>query len=191
GPRLSIFGRYNYSPSALISRAGALSQVQSQKLNTTTFTIGGDSQWTSKVVTSFRFNYSRQQDHTTSSLDSFGGAVPLDVRLLLPTPFTLADSRTTFQPLDGISGITVGFVSANHISQWNALGDLIYAFRSHRLTFGVNFEEHLLSQGGLADFPGYLPNSAASFAASGNVDRFSNQVTLPGGMIFKAFSLYA
>ena len=191
GPRLSIFGRYNYSPSAITGRAGALSQVQSQELNTTTFTLGGASQWRSNLATSFHFNYSRQQDHTTNSLDSFGGAVPLDVRLLLPSPFTLANSRTNFQPLDGISGITEGFVSANHISQWNALGDVIYAIGSHRLKLGMNYEEHLLSQGGYADFPSYLTFSTSSFATTGNADRLNNQVTLPGGMIFKAFSVYA
>jgi hypothetical protein len=191
GPRLAIFGRYNYSPSAIVSRAGALSQVQRQELNTTTVTIGGNSQWTSNIATSFRFNYSRQQDHTRNKLDSFGGAVPLaDVRVLLPSPFTLADSQASFVPLDGISDLTEGFVSANHISQWNILSDVAYAISTHELKFGMNYEEHLLSQGDSADGPSYSPFDTASFATTGNVDVFNNQVTLPGGMIFKAFSLY-
>lgn len=191
GPRLTVFGRYDDSPSAVIGRAGALSQIQSQELNTTTVTIGGNSQWTRSVTTSFRFNYSRQQDHTRNSFDSFGAAVPLNIRALLPSPFTVTDSQGSFVPLDGVSSLTAGFVSANHISQWNALFDATYAIRSHQLKFGTNYEQHLLSEAGSADHPSYSPFSTASFASTGNVDIFNNQVTLPGGMIFKAFSLYA
>jgi hypothetical protein len=192
GPRLSIFGRYNWSPSSIAGRAGALSTVQSDEINTTTITIGGNSQWTNNVVTSFRFNYSRQRERAKDSLDSFGGAIPLpDVRILLPSPFTVANSQAGFiSQFAEVDSLTEGVVSDSRISQWNGLADLSYGIGPHQLKFGMNYEEHLLSTVGFAFKGAYIPSQIASFARTGKIDNFNNIVTLPGGAIFKAFSLY-
>jgi Carboxypeptidase regulatory-like domain/TonB dependent receptor/TonB-dependent Receptor Plug Domain len=191
GRRLGLFGRYNWSPSTVVSRSGSLSQVQTAEVNTTTFTLGGNSAWTSSLSTSFRFNYSRQEAGNNFRLDSFGGAVPPDVRALLPAPFTLENSDAVFQPLDGIAAYQFGFGTANEISHWNLLGDVTYIVRTHQLKFGGDYRRNLAHQAPLSFMPQYNPLSTAQFAATGIADFFANSVVRAGTILFNAFSVYA
>ena len=88
--RLSVFARYNYAPSSTVVRgtdnAGlTLNTVETGPVNTQTLTVGMNMFGSNRLSNSVRGNYSSQTSNLTFSLDSFGGAVPLNLSLILGT----------------------------------------------------------------------------------------------------------
>jgi hypothetical protein len=76
--RFSVFGRYNYAPSSTTNRSQTLNDLNAVALNTQTLTVGVNMAFTHSVFNAIRGNYSRQDATSVYSMDSFGGAVPLD-----------------------------------------------------------------------------------------------------------------
>ena len=139
--RLSLFGRYNYSPSHLAQRGSFhnLSNVFPSKATTETATVGGT--WTISPVTvnDLRLNYSRMNGETYSYLDSFGGAVPLP-SLPFPDSFSSRNAAFTFVPFSlGFARVTAGPQGNNIQRQINAVDNLSIQRGSHNLKFGVDF----------------------------------------------------
>src|SRR5579862_8510511 len=95
--RLNVFGRFDYSPSELISRGngGALSLVSPSQITTQTTTIGVSLNAVPTVVDDLRFNYSRANASIYYYLDNFGGAVPLKT-LPLPDPYNAQNAEFGF-----------------------------------------------------------------------------------------------
>ena len=139
--KLSLFGRYNYSPSRLAQRGSFhnLSDVFPSSATTETATVGGT--WTISPVTvnDLRLNYSRMSGEAYSYLDSFGGAVPLS-SLPFPDSFTSRDAAFTFVPFSlGFARVTAGPQGNNIQRQINVVNSLSLQVRSHNLKFGVDF----------------------------------------------------
>jgi hypothetical protein len=151
--KLSLFGRYDYSPSDLIDRAGspgdALSVVQPERVTTQTATVGATWSATPAMTNDLRFNYSRTNASSYSYLDNFGGAVP-PTSLPLPSPFTVQDSafQLLIFPLEGGQGLTAGRIQQVVERQYNVIESLAVQKGQHSLKFGVDFR-------GLS--PVYLP----------------------------------
>ena len=95
--KLSLFGRYNYSPSELDQRGAGftLSTITSSRITTQTATLGGTSIFSPATTNDLRFNYSRVNASSRSDLDNFGGAVPLS-SLPFPSPFTSGNAIFQF-----------------------------------------------------------------------------------------------
>ena len=148
----TLFGRYNYSPSDIIDRAGspgdALSVVEPNRVTTQTGTVGATWSVTPAMTNDLRFNYSRTNASSYSYLDNFGGAVPL-ASLPLPGPFTAQNS--SFQllifSLEG-QGLAAGRLQQVLQRQYNVIDSLVVQKGQHSLKFGVDFRR--LS-------PAYLP----------------------------------
>jgi hypothetical protein len=88
--KLTLFGRYNYSPSSLSERGGlgsALSTVLQQTITTQTGTVGVTWALSPVAENDFRFNYSRTDASSSYYLDNFGGAVSVP-DLPFPRSFT-------------------------------------------------------------------------------------------------------
>ena len=84
---LTLFGRYDYSPSKLSVRsAGALSNVIPQTINTQTGTAGVTWTVSPTAVNDFRFNYSSTDASSYEYLDRFGALSP---SLSCPFPIRL------------------------------------------------------------------------------------------------------
>lgn len=149
----TLFGRYNYSPSDLIDRAGspgdALSVVEPERVTTQTGTAGATWNATSAITNDLRFNYSRTNASSYSYLDNFGGAVP-PPSLPLPSPFTAQDSafQLLIFSLQGGQGLSVGRIQQVIEQQYNVVESLAVQKGQHSLKFGVDFRR--LS-------PAYLP----------------------------------
>jgi hypothetical protein len=190
GKKLSLFGRYSWSPSSVVSRTGSLSQIQTAEVNTKTITVGGNSAWSNALSSSLRFNYSQQQAGNKFRIDSFGGAVIPPMEALVPAPFTLENSNAFFSPLDGISSYQLGFGTANESFQWNVLGDVAYSVKTHQLKFGADYRRTPVHQGALSFSPQYAPSSTATFGTTGRVSTFTNSIVRAGDILFRAFSLY-
>jgi len=138
--KLSLFGRYNYSPSELIARA-PLSQLTTTRIATQTATVGATSNITPAIANDLRFNYSRNDANGYYSEDTFGGAVPLTVSdLQLPSSFTVQNSSVQFY----LVGVGAGFLfdgkeAHNLQRQFNLVDNLSLQRGSHSLKFGADY----------------------------------------------------
>jgi hypothetical protein len=140
---LSLFGRYNDSPSEIGQRAlsgSALSTVLNTRISTQTATAGATWLSSPNVTDDLRFNYSRVTAFGHYYLDNFGGAVPLTA-LPFPSPFTSQDGSFLFSInsllLDGL--LRVGPNSRNLQRQINIVNSLALQKGPHSLKFGVDF----------------------------------------------------
>jgi hypothetical protein len=136
--RLTLFGRYNHSPSALTQRGGAtLSVVSPTTINTQTTTIGALWAISSAAANDLHFNYSRTDASASSSLDSFGGAVPLGT-LSFPSPFTLRNAALAFI-VNGPNPLTLGASAHNQQRQLNIVDNVSLQKGAHSLKFGADY----------------------------------------------------
>jgi hypothetical protein len=144
GNTVSLFGRYNYSPSSSSQRGYApseltLNTVLQSRILTQTGTAGVSWVISPATIDDLRFNYSRADSRGQYTLDNFGGAVPLS-SLPFPSPFT--DQNGLFQltilSLDRpylASGINGQFQQP----QINLVDSLSVQNGAHGLKFGVDF----------------------------------------------------
>ncbi|HEY5885244.1 MAG TPA: carboxypeptidase-like regulatory domain-containing protein, partial [Pyrinomonadaceae bacterium] len=96
--RVSLFGRYNYSPSSVEQRGPffasgrVLSTTNAMSAAIHTFTAGLTHLMTPRISNEVRANYSNNRVTINYVMDNFGGAVPLQDSLLFPDPFTSENS---------------------------------------------------------------------------------------------------
>jgi hypothetical protein len=139
--QLSLFGRYNYSPSSIEQRgaAGALSDVFTSRIGTQTATLAASWAISPAELSDLRLNYSRTSGSSSESLDNFGGAVPL---AFLPAPSPFSAGNAAFA-LD-ISTLTGGLYDfgkgqENTQRQFNLVENFSLQKKSHGLKFGVDW----------------------------------------------------
>jgi len=140
--KLSVFGRYNYSPSELVQRgfsSFALSVLEPAQITTQTLTVG--STWTisESKINDLRFNYSRTKATNYTSLDDFGDAIPLS-SFPLPLPYTTKNGNFAL----GIFSLTNSVIDAGQNSlnlqrHINLVDNLVIQKASHTLKFGADF----------------------------------------------------
>ena len=141
--RLNLFGRYNYSPSGLIQRGvgSSLSTVSPLTITTQTGTLGVTWAISPVAANDFRFNYSSTNASSSSRLDSFGGAVPLQT-LPLPSPFTSRNGSfgfTVFALGSNNGSFFAGASAHNQQRQINIVDSVSLQKGSHSLKFGVDY----------------------------------------------------
>jgi Carboxypeptidase regulatory-like domain/TonB dependent receptor len=144
--RWSLFGRYSNSPSWANARGGgpgaygALNSVSVSQIKSQTATMG--SAWTaSPVLTNdVRFNSSRVSTDASTTLDNFGGAVPLTVP---PYPGSYNDGNANFSFFISTLGVGEGLAVGNGVAiiqhQLNVVDTLAWQKGPHSLKFGVDF----------------------------------------------------
>ena len=140
--KLTLFGRYDYSPSALGERGNytALSTVFQQTITTQTGTIGTTWAISPGAVNDFRFNYSRTDASGSYYLDNFGGAVPV-ATLPFPNSFTTQNGQfaLAITSLGNNPGLTAGTNGRNQQRQVNLIDNFSLQRGVHALKFGVDF----------------------------------------------------
>lgn len=142
--KVSLFGRYNYSPSQIVQRniAGtgdALSVAFRSRITIQTATIGSAWVLSPAATNDLRFNYSRTNPLTETVNDNFGGAVPLG-NLPFPRPYTDQNARL----LLGIFSLSnpyllVGSEVQNLQRQFNLVDSISIQKGTHSLKFGGDF----------------------------------------------------
>jgi hypothetical protein len=139
---VTLFGRYNYSPSESAQHgfaAEALSELAQSRITTQTATAGTTWVISPTVVNDLRFNYSRVNAASSFSLDNFGGAVPL-ASLPFPSPYTIQNAEFGFRILALTHGqLLPGKTAQNLQRQINIIDTLSLTKGSHALKFGVDF----------------------------------------------------
>ena len=168
---LTIFGRYNYSPSESDVRGavgGALSMVQPSRITTQTGTIGSDWMISPTITNDLRFNYSRTNAASSYQLDNFGGAVPLT---FLPFPAGFNSQNASFSffivPLTG-NQFRLGANTHNLQRQINFVDNLAVQKGSHSLKVGIDFRRlsPLIAPPAYAQGPAFLDVPSAETGSS-------------------------
>jgi hypothetical protein len=141
---LSVFGRYNDSPSSISQRGaafngeGALSTIDGSDITIRTATLGSTWALEPNLVSDLRFNYSR--NNTTGSVyqDHFGGAVPFSPSF--PIPFTTGNASFV-GIITGLQQQTIylGQATDSHQQQINIVGSFSLRHNSHSIKLGVDF----------------------------------------------------
>jgi hypothetical protein len=136
--KLTLFGRYNYSPSGISQQAGtfALNDVISSRITSQTVTIGSTWVLSPRTNNELRFNYSRTDASSRFFLDHFGGAVPLS-SLPFPSPFTAENGLLIFTFVG--SSYSDGAFARNLQRQVNLVDNISVQKGAHELKFGVDY----------------------------------------------------
>jgi Carboxypeptidase regulatory-like domain/TonB dependent receptor-like, beta-barrel len=187
---LGVFGRFNWSPSQSLNRVNSLSNIQKTDVNTKTLTFGLNQQISSRLSNSLRFNYSKQSSGTVLTLDSFGGAQPVNSTLLLPSPFSLNESLAQVVSFD-TAVYQLGRLVGNTESQFNIVDDFSVIKGTHQLKLGVDYRRLALTQSGSPITATYIYFSTSGFATTGNLFISSFGSFHNGKVSFKNVSTYA
>jgi hypothetical protein len=192
--RLSLFGRYNYSPSSIIQRGSGNSSLNT--LNTTnialhTATVGASWGITSTAVNDFRINYSKTTASGNFSQDDFGGAARL-ASLPFPAPYTPQNGyfNLTIFNLGVGSNLQLGQVTRSVQRQINIVDSLALQKGSHSLKFGVDFRRLSpeFSPRLYEQFPGFLNVTSAE---TGNLFFSATFSNLGATFLFRNLGIYA
>ncbi|HEY2974597.1 MAG TPA: carboxypeptidase regulatory-like domain-containing protein, partial [Pyrinomonadaceae bacterium] len=138
--RHSFFGRYNHAPSNSLSRFWA--QLWGDDFDSHLLTFGLTSSLSSRISNEFRFNHTRSSAEQKGWMDDFGGAVPIDVSVLLPGysgELKNVEGRFAYRPAFGGSDIFIGDNSKTQQRQYNIVDNLTWAIGNHMVNFGFDF----------------------------------------------------
>jgi hypothetical protein len=191
--KLSLFARYDYSPSELDQRGGvALSDIKASRITTQTATLGGTSVFSPTATNDLRFNYSRTNSSTRGVFDNFHGAVPLS-SLPFPSPFTSENAQFGILILSLNSNgfaYKIGQIATNLQRQINIVDNVSSQKGSHSLKFGVDFRRlsPLINNFSYGQFAYFLDVPSAE---AGNLLFSSVSSSRPAALVFKNLGAYA
>ena len=143
--KLSLFSRYNYSPSEIDQRGASgtsLSVVQPVKIITQTGTAGLTWSILPTIANDFRFNYSSTDSSSTYHQDNFGGAVPFATLPFPSSSLTAENAAFAFLIFSlGSSNFVVaaGRNAGTRQQQINIVDSVSVQKGPHSLKFGVDF----------------------------------------------------
>jgi Carboxypeptidase regulatory-like domain/TonB dependent receptor-like, beta-barrel len=143
-PTLSVFGRYNHSPSSVGQRGSTfssgpvLSMTSSVSSVVHTLTTGFTQVITPTISNEARANYSQHTVGVSYAMDDFGGAVPLQDSLLFPPGYSSADSAFLLF-LSGVGEYGVGKLGTDEQRQINLVDNLSVVTGRHQLKFGLDY----------------------------------------------------
>jgi len=140
--KLTLFGRYDYSPSYFFTRGQlgglALSVAPHGSYSTTTLTVGATCVVGPKLSNELRVNYSRVRAGVSYPADDFGGAVAPTASSLFPTFVNSANAQFTSYLLNATAW-TNGQLATNFQRQVNIVDTLAVVTGPHSLRFGVDY----------------------------------------------------
>jgi hypothetical protein len=142
--KISLFGRYNYSPSSFSERGPlaapftVLSETEPISSSVQTLTLGLAELIRPEISNDLRANYSNQRVSERYAMDNFGGAVPLSDSLSFPSPYTSANAALQFY-LTGAGLYGQGKLATDEQRQVNVIDNLSVVKGSHQMKFGVDY----------------------------------------------------
>ena len=196
-PKLTLFARYNYSPSNLVARAPtpgfpALSSTESESSHVHTITVGLTGLISAEMSNEVRANYSNDRVGTRFGLDNFGGAVPLADSALYPPGFSSGNGLFEFLIL-GNGELAKGKFATDEQRQFNLVDNFAVNKGSHQMKFGVDYRwlspfVSPLAYGQFAEFTGVMPSPGGALSS---VAAFADTQALQGSaLLVHNVSLY-
>jgi hypothetical protein len=188
GDKIEVFLRAAYTPSS--SEARTLSDVAITRSNFATFTGGIDAQISNGLNNAVRIGYTGATAGLGYSIDTFGGAVPINLSAAFGTGAYPSASEQFALAFSGIAttSLTEGNTS-NHNRQWNATDVVTSLFGHQVLKAGIQFRRisspvGVTSPDDVYEFYGSAPVLANSASAVGV------NLTLPTVPVYSQFSLF-
>jgi hypothetical protein len=142
--KLTLFGRYDYSPSTLTLRGPSLGYEQNLSSRETlsasvqTVTVGLSELINPHISNEVRLNYSNDRLGTRLAMDGFGGAVALPDSTLFPPGYSSANATFSMEIM-GVGEILQGKQATNEQRQFNAIDNVSVTEGSHQMKFGVDY----------------------------------------------------
>lgn len=134
--KLTLFGRFNQSPSNITTfSGGAYGSVNNA--STRTLTLGATSALTPRLNNELRLNYSRQLGQNQYIPATYGGAVPVDPVLLTNGYGGLG--VVSFFLGDGDAQVIGGEDSKNYQRQMNVVDNVSLVKGAHQFRFGIDY----------------------------------------------------
>jgi hypothetical protein len=139
--KLTLFGRYNFSPSETVMRGNgvSLNTLNATQIDTKTITAGATLALSSTISNDFRANYSRNEGRAVFSLDDFGGAVPIANSSILP-PSVSGEGEFIFN-LGTPVGWRSGRFGGDTSRQLNFVNTVSIVAGTHNLKFGGDYRQ--------------------------------------------------
>jgi hypothetical protein len=189
--KLSFFGRYTYSPSDILQRGGgsALNNLTAIKDLTHTETLGSTWMISPRFLNDLRVNYSRAFAESSSSLDSFGGAVPISpLPFPTPTPPAALFSLDLFLLMHG--GLATGPNGRNIQRQVNLVDTGSAEFGPHVVKFGADWRR-LSPSMSTANYSesAFFPDVPSLTAGISNT--VLTETSIPSKLLFQNLSFFA
>lgn len=141
--RISLFGRYDYSPSGADDRGSStlypLNDILTARIVTQTGTMGFTWEIDPFTANDFRFNYSATRAASSYDLDGFGGATPLQT-LPFPSAYSSKNSQLVFT-IYALSHpyLSEGTSTTNTQRQINLVDSLSKQKGTHSIKFGFDY----------------------------------------------------
>jgi hypothetical protein len=142
---LTLFGRYNYSPSDITLRgaggAQALNVLFPSKIATQSATLAAVLLISPKISNDVRFNFTKTNAFNAFQMDQFGGATPL-TNPLFPSGFDLHNASLFLDILSLTHGAyEVGTAAQNAQRQVNVLDTVELQIGTHSIKLGVDYRQ--------------------------------------------------
>ncbi|QHN05338.1 TonB-dependent receptor [Granulicella sp. WH15] len=135
----SAFFRVGYTPTTASSRT--LSSLAKQSFKTTTYTFGVTSQLTNNISNEFRYGYAESKSDNNVSLDTFGGAVPIDMAAAFGIPASYPSTQP--EPYLTVSGVGTTYVYPYHVNnqlaQTNVTDTFALTRGHHSFRLGIDY----------------------------------------------------
>jgi hypothetical protein len=144
-PRTTLFARYSLIPSNTLQRGTQFSTpniLTEQTSRSQLATIGATHEFGNGTLNDLRLNYSTATSSGFSTMDNYGGAVPLTDSEIFPAGVTTAAGAFSLNVL-GFAGYSFGGHSDNTQQQFNGVDSLSKVYGRHNLKVGADFREIL------------------------------------------------
>jgi Carboxypeptidase regulatory-like domain/TonB-dependent Receptor Plug Domain len=136
GPKLAVFFRYGRTPSSTAFRQ--YFGYEKSSINAQTYTLGVTSQLSSSITNEFRLGYDQGNSSSIQTLDSFGGATPIDLGAALGGSST--GQNYMLLNFSGIGSAELGTLNASSLSrQWNVVDAMNVTSHHHQFKFGFDY----------------------------------------------------
>jgi hypothetical protein len=136
----SLFLRGSNAPSHSDTRTQGMAYLRNTDRNTRVLTAGHT--WIrGRVSNDLRVNYTAASASTTGDLDTYGGAVPVDPRVVFPAFTSPETASLTFQMNFGslFPSFFMGTTSANTTRQINIVNNTVWNLGSHAVKVGIDY----------------------------------------------------
>jgi hypothetical protein len=185
--KLSLFGRFSEAPSS--QSAALLSRRDSSNADFRSVTLGATLMLSATANNDFRLNFSRYRASDSSSLSSFGGAVPPLDSLLFPEPFASSSSSLFVSRGLGLVPLRAGRGADNRQRQAQLVENMAVLKASHQLTFGADYR-YLAPRYGPFDYRQLVTFTGVAGALSGVARTVTIQTLDSVTVSFHNLSLY-
>jgi len=191
---LTVFGRYNYSPSEISQRAAGGSQTLSvlfpSRITTQTATLGVVLLISPQMSNDLRLNYSKTDSFNAFGMDNFGGAMPL-ANPPFPSPFTFGDAEFFLDILSLTNGAyEAGEAAQNGQRQFNLVDGLTFQKGSHAIKIGADYRRLSPHFGPTRYLQGVFFNDVSA-AEQGNVSFGLFAASVPANIRFLNLGAFA